>query len=202
MSVEKYAFVSVADKTGLEPFAEALDDAEYNIVSLGGTAKIIEDLHIPVISTAEFTGVSLDLDRTASDREQREIIGAHLAQHMSLTRKELDMTNRNPIDLVYINLMRPEPVFDEEGRLGVKTDKGGIMMIGAAREGSRTVLTMPRQLDFFVNFLAITQSHSRVGSLQHEQLTEEVSDYLLSYERYARKLGKVATDTTLFGSRS
>ena len=46
------ALLSVSDKTGLIPFAQALAGRGYELVSTGGTARALEDAGVPV------TGIS------------------------------------------------------------------------------------------------------------------------------------------------
>ena len=52
----KRALVSVYDKTGLEELARALADAGVEIVSTGGSSKLIAGLGIPVTPVEELTG--------------------------------------------------------------------------------------------------------------------------------------------------
>ena len=50
------ALLSVSDKTGLVPFAEALAAAGVEILSTGGTAKTLRDAGLPVTDVAAVTG--------------------------------------------------------------------------------------------------------------------------------------------------
>ena len=43
-----YALLSVSDKQGLAPFASALVDAGYTLLSTGGTARLLRDHGLPV----------------------------------------------------------------------------------------------------------------------------------------------------------
>ncbi len=55
MAIER-ALVSVYDKTGLVEFAQALARAGVEIVSTGGTAKLLRDAGVAVRDVAELTG--------------------------------------------------------------------------------------------------------------------------------------------------
>jgi phosphoribosylaminoimidazolecarboxamide formyltransferase/IMP cyclohydrolase len=50
------ALISVSDKTGLIPFAEALQARDVQIVSSGGTADHLEKAGIPVFRVQDVTG--------------------------------------------------------------------------------------------------------------------------------------------------
>ncbi|MFP6901395.1 MAG: bifunctional phosphoribosylaminoimidazolecarboxamide formyltransferase/IMP cyclohydrolase [Opitutales bacterium] len=55
--MEKYALLSVSDKTGLAPFAKALsEEFGYHILSTGGTAKLLQDHGVEVIEVSQHTG--------------------------------------------------------------------------------------------------------------------------------------------------
>ena len=51
------ALISLSDKTGLVPFARALtEEFGVEILSTGGTAKLLREERIPVTEVADFTG--------------------------------------------------------------------------------------------------------------------------------------------------
>ena len=52
----KQALISVSDKTGVLEFARALSAMGVNILSTGGTAKLLADNGVPVTEVADYTG--------------------------------------------------------------------------------------------------------------------------------------------------
>jgi phosphoribosylaminoimidazolecarboxamide formyltransferase/IMP cyclohydrolase len=56
MIVIKRALISVSDKTGIVEFAAALHQLKVEILSTGGTAKMLADNGIPVIEVSDYTG--------------------------------------------------------------------------------------------------------------------------------------------------
>ena len=52
----KRALISVFDKTGIVPFATFLHGAGIELVSTGGTAKVLRDGGLPVIELSDYTG--------------------------------------------------------------------------------------------------------------------------------------------------
>jgi phosphoribosylaminoimidazolecarboxamide formyltransferase / IMP cyclohydrolase len=58
----KQALISVSDKTGVLDFAKALSAMGVNILSTGGTAKLLADNGVPVTEVADYTGFPEMLD--------------------------------------------------------------------------------------------------------------------------------------------
>ncbi|MAL83124.1 MAG: bifunctional phosphoribosylaminoimidazolecarboxamide formyltransferase/inosine monophosphate cyclohydrolase, partial [Idiomarina sp.] len=96
------ALISVSDKTGIVEFAQSLAKKGIEILSTGGTAKLLRDSGITVIDVSEHTG-------------QEEIMGGrvktlHPKVHGGiLGRRDIDQTvmqeqNIAPIDMVVVNL--------------------------------------------------------------------------------------------------
>ena len=62
MAVIKQALISVSDKKGIVDFAKALKGHNVNILSTGGTAKLLEKEGIEVTEVADYTGYPEMLD--------------------------------------------------------------------------------------------------------------------------------------------
>ena len=45
----KRALISVSDKTGIVEFAKGLEEADFEIISTGGTSKILQENGVDVI---------------------------------------------------------------------------------------------------------------------------------------------------------
>ena len=58
----KRALVSVYDKSGLEDLARGLHDAGVELVSTGGSARLIQELGLPVTRVEDLTGFPECLD--------------------------------------------------------------------------------------------------------------------------------------------
>ena len=50
------ALISVSDKKGLVPFAEELEALSFEIISTGGTARLLREAGLKVTSVSEITG--------------------------------------------------------------------------------------------------------------------------------------------------
>lgn len=98
------ALISVSDKTGIVEFAQALAAAGVEILSTGGTAKLLAEKNIPVIEVADYTGFPEMLDgrvKTLHPKVHGGILGRRdLPEHVAKM-KEHGIGN---IDLVCVNL--------------------------------------------------------------------------------------------------
>ena len=52
----KRALISVSDKTGIAEFAKGLSLLDIEIISTGGTAKLLQDYNITVSEVSDLTG--------------------------------------------------------------------------------------------------------------------------------------------------
>ncbi len=50
------ALISVSDKTGIIEFCQQLSELNVEIISTGGTAKLLQDNNIPVVEISNYTG--------------------------------------------------------------------------------------------------------------------------------------------------
>src|SRR5687767_3203400 len=128
------ALLSVSDKSGITDFARALHQAGVELLSTGGTYKLLVDAGIPVTEVAAYTGFPEIMDgrvKTLHPKIHGGILG----------RRELDagvMQEHNipPIDMVVVNLY---PFQATVARPGCKVidaieniDIGGPTMLRAA----------------------------------------------------------------------
>jgi phosphoribosylaminoimidazolecarboxamide formyltransferase/IMP cyclohydrolase len=151
--LKKRALISVSDKTGIIEFAHELAAMGYEIISTGGTAKVLEDSGIAVVGISEVTGFPECLDGRVKTLHPK-IHGGLLAirdnrEHMS-TLAALDIST---IDLVVVNLYpfrqtieKPEVSLEEAIE---NIDIGGPSMLRAAAKNYRyvAVLTDPSDYD-------------------------------------------------------
>ena len=72
MSSIKRALISLSDKTGAVEFAQTLTKLGVEILSTGGTAKLLADAGVPVIEVADYTGFPEMLDGRVKTRTRRQ----------------------------------------------------------------------------------------------------------------------------------
>ena len=59
---QKYALLSVSDKTGITDIAKALIEQQYTLLSTGGTANLLREQGLEVTDVADHTGFPEMLD--------------------------------------------------------------------------------------------------------------------------------------------
>jgi phosphoribosylaminoimidazolecarboxamide formyltransferase / IMP cyclohydrolase len=98
------ALISVSDKTGLIPFAQALARAGAEILSTGGTARALREAGLTVIEVSDHTGFPEIMDgrvKTLVPQIHGGILGRRdLPEHVS----QMQAHGIAPIDLVAVNL--------------------------------------------------------------------------------------------------
>ncbi len=139
----KRALLSVYDKTGVVELAQTLVDVGWELISSGGTARVIAEAGLPVIDVADYTGSPIMLGHRVVTLHPR-IHGGILADrndpehHADLVANEIDL-----IDLVVGNLYPFSSVVDEfqHGAQGREEliDIGGPTMVRAAAKNHEFV---------------------------------------------------------------
>ena len=98
------ALISVSDKYGAVDFARALSALGINLLSTGGSAKLLRDAGLPVTEVSDYTGFPEMLDgrvKTLHPKVHGGILGRRdLPEHLQ-TMQEHGIA---PIDLVVVNL--------------------------------------------------------------------------------------------------
>ena len=96
------ALISVSDKTGIVEFAEAVHQRDVEILSTGGTAKLLAENKIPVIEVSDYTGFPEMMDgrvKTLHPKIHGGILGRRGTDDEVMQTHEI-----GPIDLIVVNL--------------------------------------------------------------------------------------------------
>src|SRR5262245_11436093 len=103
--------ISVTDKTGIVEFARGLADLGAEIISTGGTARLIRDAAIPVRDVAEVTGFPEMLDGRVKTMHPKVLAGVLAIRGRESHMAALSEHGITPVDMVVVNLYR----FEEAG---------------------------------------------------------------------------------------
>ena len=148
----KNAILSVSDKTGIVPFATALNELGYTLYSTGGTKTALEDAGVPVHAVSELTKFEEIMDGRVKTLHPA-VHGGILAdrdkpEHLS----QLQAQNINLIDMVVVNLY---PFKETVARPDVtemdaieNIDIGGPTMLRAAAKNFKHVTTIVSPSDY------------------------------------------------------
>lgn len=178
------ALLSVSDKSGLIPFAKNLVELGYELVSTGGTHKVLVDGGLDVISIDEVTDFPEMLDgrvKTLHPRVHAGLLARRdLPEHMAKL-AEFDIT---PIDMVVVNLYPFKSTIQKEGVTEAEAieniDIGGPSMLRSAAKNFASVLPIvdPKDYDVVVNKL-------KAGEVDREyrkSLAAKVFQHTASYD--------------------
>jgi phosphoribosylaminoimidazolecarboxamide formyltransferase/IMP cyclohydrolase len=152
MGTIRRVLISVTDKTGIIDFARELSELGAELISTGGTARMIREADIPVKDVSEVTGFPEMLDgrlKTLHPKVAGGILAIRgRADHMrSLAEQEIA-----PIDMVVVNLYRFEEVAARAGarleELIENIDIGGPTMIRAAAKNHEDVAVVVSPADY------------------------------------------------------
>ena len=181
------ALLSVSDKSGLVPLAEALHRTHgYQLLSSGGTAKVLEQAGLPVTRVSDRTPGLQNSWRSCETLHPR-VHGGILAKRGDASHQaDLEQQNIAPIDVVVVNLYpfretiaRPDVTWDQAIE---NIDIGGPAMVRAAAKNHAdvAVLTSPDQYDRLLT--AMAESGGSVPSELRRQLALEAFQHTASYD--------------------
>ncbi|MCL4366247.1 bifunctional phosphoribosylaminoimidazolecarboxamide formyltransferase/IMP cyclohydrolase [Patescibacteria group bacterium] len=140
----KYALLSVYDKTGIVDLAKVLQKLGYQIISTGGTFKVLEEGGIKVIPIEEITGNPRDsfdgrMKTISFQIESGILFDRQNPKHVT----EAEKLNVPQIDIVVCNL------YPFETKPGIETiDVGGPTMIRAAAKNYDNVVVVVDPKDY------------------------------------------------------
>ncbi|HVY05760.1 MAG TPA: bifunctional phosphoribosylaminoimidazolecarboxamide formyltransferase/IMP cyclohydrolase [Burkholderiales bacterium] len=149
---QRKALISLSDKSGAVEFARALRAFDIEILSTGGTAKLLREAKLPVVEIGDYTGFPEMLDgrvKTLHPKVHAGILARRdLAEHMQA------MTSGGipTIDLVIVNLYpfvqtiaKPGCTLEEAIE---NIDIGGPTMVRAAAKNWRHVAVITDPADY------------------------------------------------------
>ncbi|MBT3278349.1 MAG: bifunctional phosphoribosylaminoimidazolecarboxamide formyltransferase/IMP cyclohydrolase [Phycisphaerales bacterium] len=160
------ALLSVFDKTGIEDFARKLHAQGVELISSGGTAKVIEAAGIPVRYVQEWTGFPEMLGHRVVTLHPK-VHGAILATRDDADHQaDIEKYDLELLDIVCVSLYPFEDVIakpDAQLAEAVEMiDIGGPTMVRGAAKNHRyvTVVTDPCQYDELLGEMAATDGHT------------------------------------------
>ncbi|MGO9649289.1 MAG: bifunctional phosphoribosylaminoimidazolecarboxamide formyltransferase/IMP cyclohydrolase [Terriglobales bacterium] len=162
------AILSVTDKTGLADFARKLSALGVELISTGGTAKLLRDSGIAVKDISELTGFPEMLDGRVKTLHPKVHGGILHRRGNPAHRAALAEHGIKPIDMVVVNLYafektaaKPGVPFDE---LIENIDIGGPSMIRSAAKNFQDVAVVTSPADYSAIAEEMSQSG---GELSH-----------------------------------
>ena len=182
------ALLSVSDKTGIVEFAKALHQQGVDLLSTGGTAKLLADAGIPVTEVSDYTGHPEIMDgrvKTLHPKVHGGILGRRGTDEGVMTTHGIQA-----IDLVVVNLY---PFAQTVAKAGCtledaveNIDIGGPTMVRAAAKNHKDVTIVVNASDYDKVLAEMAANH---GATTH---ATRFSLAISAYEHTAQYDGMIA----------
>ncbi|WP_202080901.1 bifunctional phosphoribosylaminoimidazolecarboxamide formyltransferase/IMP cyclohydrolase [Caldalkalibacillus salinus] len=185
MAKIKRALISVSDKTGIVPFAKQLADKGVEIISTGGTSRLLQDSGVDVINISEVTGFPEILDGRVKTLHPRIHSGILAMRGSETHQQQLAEHQITPIDLVVVNLYpfsetiaKPDVTFADAIE---NIDIGGPSMLRAAAKNHADVTVIVDQSDYETVLTDIEQ-HGNTTEETRRALAAKVYRHTAAYD--------------------
>ncbi|MEP6609752.1 MAG: bifunctional phosphoribosylaminoimidazolecarboxamide formyltransferase/IMP cyclohydrolase [Burkholderiaceae bacterium] len=181
----RWALISVSDKKGVVDLAQQLRALGYQILSTGGTAKLLSDSCVQVTEVAQYTGSPEMLDgrvKTLNPRIHAGLLARRSDQQHMRTLAEQAI---EPIDILVVNLYpfeqtvaRPDCSFDDAIE---NIDIGGPAMLRSAAKNHQSVTVIVDPVDY-APVMAELQSAGAVSLATRLALAKKVFAHTANYD--------------------
>jgi phosphoribosylaminoimidazolecarboxamide formyltransferase/IMP cyclohydrolase len=181
------ALLSLTDKSGAVEFARGLRELDVDLISTGGTAKLLKDAGIAVYDVSDVTHFPEMLDGRVKTIHPN-IAGGILAvrskpEHMEALEQHAIPT----IDLVVVNLYAFEKIAADKGatvpELIENIDIGGPTMIRAAAKNWQDVAVVTNPADYSVLLAELKVNDGSLSRKTHWDLAVKAFHVTAAYDR-------------------
>ena len=182
------ALLSVTDKTGLLPFAKALhEEFGVELLSTGGTAKLLREGGVPVVEVSDFTGFPEMLSGRVKTLHPKVHGGLLYVRGNPEHEAQAAEHGIRPIDLLVVNLYAFEETVARPGvtleEAVEQIDIGGPSMLRSAAKNYRAVAVASEPADYDA-ILAEMRDHPGETTLKlREHLAVKVFQATSEYDR-------------------
>lgn len=185
MSKIQRALLSVSDKTGLIPFAQALATSGVELISTGGTAKALRDAGLTVKDISEHTGFPEMLDGRVKTLHPKVHGGLLYIRGNAAHEAAVQQHAIAPIDLVVVNLYpfeatvaKPDVTLHDAIE---NIDIGGPSMLRSAAKNHDSVTVVVDPLDY-AEVAAQVQEHGETSLALRRRLAAKVFARTATYD--------------------
>jgi phosphoribosylaminoimidazolecarboxamide formyltransferase/IMP cyclohydrolase len=196
MSTVTRALLSVSDKTGIVDFARALADRGVEILSTGGTAKLLQSEGVDVIEVSDYTGFPEMMDgrvKTLHPKIHGGILGRRGTDDAVM-----DQHGIGRIDLVAVNLYpfaqtvaNPDCTLEDAIE---NIDIGGPTMIRAAAKNHKDVAVVVDPADYAIVLAELADNDNHLSDNTRFRLAVKTFEHTAGYDgAIANYLGAIDT---------
>jgi phosphoribosylaminoimidazolecarboxamide formyltransferase/IMP cyclohydrolase len=202
MSTIKKALISVSSKEGIVEFARALESMGVEILSTGGTAKVLRDAGIFVKDVSEYTGFPEMLDGRLKTLHPKIHGGLLSRRNNPKDMEEIKKHDIDLIDMVVVNLypfeetiLKPGVTFEDAIE---NIDIGGPTMLRSASKNFQDVAVIVDPSDYKKIIREMKKLKGELSEKTRLKLAKKVFRRTSQYDRaIAVYLAKVAKETTV-----
>lgn len=178
------ALISTSDKSNLIDFARALQQNNIEILSTGGTARLLKQHDINVIDVADYTGFPEMMDgrvKTLHPKVHGALLGRQGIDDAVMAEHEII-----PIDLVVVNLY-PFQTVTQQADCDLATaieniDIGGPTMVRAAAKNQDRVTIVVDPQDYTRVLTELTDNNGAVPLATRRQLAQKAFAHTAQYD--------------------
>ncbi|GAB3043126.1 bifunctional phosphoribosylaminoimidazolecarboxamide formyltransferase/IMP cyclohydrolase [Virgibacillus ainsalahensis] len=150
--MQKRALISVSNKEGITAFAKGLSELDYEIISTGGTLRVLKDSGIEAKAIDEITGFPEIMDGRVKTLHPN-VHGGLLAKRSNENHmKQIEENDISPIDMVVVNLYPFKQTLEKEGvsndEIIENIDIGGPTMLRSAAKNFADVAVVVDPSDY------------------------------------------------------
>ncbi len=181
----KRALISVSDKNGIVEFAKELEKSGVEIISTGGTSKLLLKNGIKVVGISEITDFPECLDGRVKTLHPAVHGGILAIRDNENHMEQLEQLNISTIDLVVINLypfketiLKPDTTLEEAVE---NIDIGGPTMLRSAAKNHKDVTVICDTSDYD----KVLQELKEIGDISYDtkyRLALKVFEHTASYD--------------------
>jgi phosphoribosylaminoimidazolecarboxamide formyltransferase/IMP cyclohydrolase len=180
------AILSVTDKTGLAEFARKLEGMGVELISTGGTAKLLRDSGITVRDISDLTGFPEMLDGRVKTLHPNVHGGILHRRENPVHRSAVAEHGIQPIDMVVVNLYAFEKTAAKAGvpfeELVENIDIGGPSMIRSAAKNFQDVAVVTSPSDYDALAQEMTRSGGEISSATKWRLAQKAFATTAAYD--------------------
>jgi phosphoribosylaminoimidazolecarboxamide formyltransferase / IMP cyclohydrolase len=180
------AILSVTDKTGLVDFARKLSGLGIELISTGGTAKLLRDSGITVKDISDLTGFPEMLDGRVKTLHPKVHGGILHRRENPAHRQAVSEHGIQPIDMVVVNLYAFEKTAAKPGvqfeELIENIDIGGPSMIRSAAKNFQDVAVVTSPSDYHAIADELAHSGGELSSATKWRLAQKAFATTAAYD--------------------
>jgi phosphoribosylaminoimidazolecarboxamide formyltransferase/IMP cyclohydrolase len=178
MAKIRRALISVSDKAGLADFAKALGRFGVEMLSTGGTAKLLRDAGLSVVQVSDYTGQPEILDGRVKTLHPKVHGGLLAIRDNAEHQRQLEAQGFGTIDLVVVNLYPFEvTIANPEAKLAdaiENIDIGGPAMIRSAAKNHAFVTVIVDPADYTRVLDEMRANDGAVSAATNRELAKKV----------------------------